>query len=235
MKQNIPDIRSIYLNSRPPHFCFIEEISVENLDKRIALQIVREVLAADLSCESKYFEEEGTFVFEARKLEGRRAFPFRTQSLGIVTMGIGTVINCDLPRIKWIKENLCPLGRDRLFSASTIASIEHFLSQDGQYLAGPDLKYACSTDTFRPSPLPEQIDLQLIKKEDIPGLYAHEEFRNALCYALDSARPDVLAVIARQEKKSSASPGQAQIVLKYGRSVWTYFLNIADMESARRW
>lgn len=172
---------------------------MRGLDRKATLQVIRKVLKADFSCEERCFDEDGVFVYKAREMEGRRKFPFREKSLSIMTMGRGVVISCSSDRMEWVRENLGLLTRDQTFSASVIARLEAFVIRQGQFMAGPDLKYACSIETFRPSNLPDEIDVKLIEGADVQELYRYERFIHALSYRPDSPRPDVLATVAKHE------------------------------------
>ena len=54
----------------------------------------------------------------------------------------------------WAAAQLSQRTSDNLFSISTLASIATFVDRDRQYLAGPDLKYLCASDTFCAVPTP---------------------------------------------------------------------------------
>lgn len=167
-----------------------------DLDKASALRIVKQTLTADYACEEEDLDHPETFIREAREVEGRRRFPSRGKRLGIVTMGVGVVVCCDAERMKWAKKALGTLSRDDVFSAQTIAVLERFLASEGQFVTGPDLKYVCSTDTFRPVTWSDgEISVELRGRDDLEELYSFEGFRNALSYR---ARRDELATVARK-------------------------------------
>jgi GNAT superfamily N-acetyltransferase len=69
---------------------------------------------------------------------------------------------------------------------------------DGQYLAGPDLKYACSHSDFCPAAVPTDIEIALVEGDDIVDLYTFQGFGAALAYRTDTPRPDVMATVARR-------------------------------------
>lgn len=168
-----------------------------NLDKSSALRIVKKTLTADYACEEADLDRDGTFIREAREVEGRRRFPSRGKRLGIVTLGVGVVVCCDAERMEWTKGTLGHLSRDDVFSAQTIAILEQFLASEGQFATGPDLKYVCSTDTFRSANWSDlgEISVELVERADLEELYAYEGFRNALSYR---ARREELATVARR-------------------------------------
>jgi len=177
------------------------------LNRKVTLQVIRKVLKADFSCEERCFDEEGVFIYQAREVEGRRRFPFSEKSLFIMTMGRGVVISCSSDRVEWVKENLCSLTRDQIFSAPVIALLEVLVNKQDQLMAGPDLKYACSADTFRPSKPSDETEVRLVERADVRGFYKHEGFRHALAYRPDSPRPDVLATVAEYKGKTIGIAG----------------------------
>lgn len=166
-------------------------------DKRQGLRIVRRVLSADYSCDELDLEQDGTVIREAKDVTGKRRFPHRGEPLGVVSMGRGTVICCSSDRVDWAKATLGHLSRDTIFSASTVALLEGFLSSQGQFLTGPDLKYVCTADSFRACGKPEEdVEIELVEGEDLEELYSHDGFRNALSYR---ARREVLATVATRD------------------------------------
>jgi GNAT superfamily N-acetyltransferase len=119
--------------------------------------------------------------------------------LQIITLGRGAVITCSPNRLEWAQAELGKLDREALFSPATLGLINRFVAQEGQFLEGPDLKFLCAPDTFRPHPAPAGIELELVAtREEIARLYAYQGFNNALGHRLDGPRPDVLAAVARQ-------------------------------------
>lgn len=164
--------------------------------RKMMLQTIRKILAANLACHEDDFTKDGTFLSVAEVREGRMKFPMREKSLTLVTMGKGVSISCTTDRIDWAREHLGNLTKEQLFSASTIARIQQYVERDGQWMAGPIQRYVCSRDDLKPFTIPEEIDITLVAREDIPSLYKYDQFQNALSYRVQSVRPDVLAFVA---------------------------------------
>jgi GNAT superfamily N-acetyltransferase len=165
-------------------------------NRSTALSIVRRTLAADCACEEASFVCDGVLVTEAREIAGRRRVPMRAQEFKMITMGRGVVITCSADRLAWVSEHLSRRNSDNLFSIATLAQIAAFVDRDRQYVAGPDLKFLCAGDTFRPAPAPTSISIELVTRAQIADAYASPGFHHALGYQLDSARPDMLAALA---------------------------------------
>jgi GNAT superfamily N-acetyltransferase len=163
------------------------------------LQAIRKVLAANLACHEDDFTKDGTFISVAEFREGRMQFPLREKSLSIVTMGKSVSISCSANRIDWTKKYLGSLTREQLFSASTIAQIQHSIDLDRQWIAGPVQKYVCSREDLKPFFVPEEINVTLVERENIPCLYKHDQFQHALSYQAQSVRPDALASVAEHQ------------------------------------
>lgn len=170
-----------------------------SVKREALLQAIRQVLAANLACHADDFTKDGTFITVAEFREGRMQFPVREKSLSIVTMGKSVMISCSADRVDWAKKYLGSLTREHLFSASAITQIQQYVARDRQWIAGPVQKYVCSRDDLRPFVVPEAIKVTLVERENIPGLYAHEQFPHALSYQVQSVRPDVLACVAEQQ------------------------------------
>jgi predicted GNAT family acetyltransferase len=124
-------------------------------------------------------------------------FPIWSKPLQVVTMGAGAVLNCHPERLGWLHANLGHLRRDAIFSATSIGRLARHVEADGQYLAGPDLKYACSCSDFRPTAVPTDVEVTLVEGDDIVDLYRFQGFDAALAYHTDTPRPDVMATVAR--------------------------------------
>jgi hypothetical protein len=169
------------------------------LDRKAALQLVKKVLAADCACEEESFDEEGTFVYQAREVEGARRFPLPEKFLGVVTMGTGVVVSCSLDRLKWAEANLRQLSRDALFSSSTISSMERYVASDSQVMAGPELKHICTRDSFQPYITTADIKIILAEGEGIQRLYDNNKFPNALGYSHNPQRPRFIAYLAKHD------------------------------------
>jgi len=166
------------------------------LDNKSAIQIAKKVLAADLVCETGSFDKESITVNIARESEGARRFPVREHSLNIATFGAGIAISCSPNRLQWIKENLWQLSRDEVFSASTISLMEQLVSRDNQTIAGPDLKYICTPETYQTQNPVEGIEISVIEDKEVLALYKSDKFTNAIGLKHNPKRPRVIATTA---------------------------------------
>jgi hypothetical protein len=158
--------------------------------------VVRRALAASLACDEADLLAEGVRVVLAEERPGRLRFPRGPRVLGIVTMGAGGVVSCDPSRLKWARAELGVLDRNGLFSAATTARIAARVAEDGQTLAGPDLKMVCAAEDLRPASAPEGIGIEVVDGLAVADLYRHDGFRHALRYLTGTPRPDMLAAIA---------------------------------------
>jgi GNAT superfamily N-acetyltransferase len=168
----------------------------ENGDRRAALQAIRTVLAADCACTEQDFLADGVVVTHAQELAGRRRFPLPARPLLVFTMGAGVVLSAHAERAAWLQTNLGHLDRDTIFSAPAIALLAQHITRDQQDLAGPDLKYACSQNDFRPAVVPDHVAITLVEGDDVRDLYRYQDFEEALHYRTDHPRPDMAATVA---------------------------------------
>lgn len=174
----------------------MEALTLETLDRQATLAVVHQTLAADFACAADNFTQAGVFITKAKELPGRRRFPFRPISFAMMTTGANVVISCSADRLAWAQTQLSHLDRNTLFSIATFSRLAILVECDGQVMAGPDPKYICASDTFRPAPAPRGVTIELVIAARMPELYAHPGFYNALGYQLASPRPDVLATVA---------------------------------------
>ena len=153
---------------------------MDTLNRQAILAIVRQTLAADFACAEACFTQTGVFLTEAKAMPGRRRFPLRTKSFNMMTMGTSVVITCSADRLAWALTQLSQLDRNTLFSIATFARLTALVASDGQFMAGPDPKFICAADTFRPVPPPVEVSIELVTAAQMPELYTHTGFYNAL-------------------------------------------------------
>lgn len=188
-KQKAFDIVGVFTDLDKNNF----KLSQETRKKLLA------VLSADLACNINMLNGNAVYVVESKELENRRRFPFGTNNLQIVTLGSGVVISSSEYRMQWLLDNLGHLDRDNIFSASQICVIQQYVERDGQYIAGPDIKFVADVNTFQPATNDSGLGLRIVHRDEIPDLYRYKGFSNALSYKCDTPRPDVLACTAVSE------------------------------------
>lgn len=111
-------------------------------------------------------------------------------------MGTGVVLSCHPERAGWLQANMGYCQRDEIFAAPAIALFAQYIAPDQQDLGGPDVKYACSHDTFRPADAPGHVAITVVEGDRITDLYRYQGFREALHYRSDHPRPDMAATVA---------------------------------------
>jgi GNAT superfamily N-acetyltransferase len=171
---------------------------VGNDTRRAARAAIRAVLAASCACDEDDFRGDGVIIACAEERAGRLRFPMPSRPLHIVTMGTGVVVSCHPGRARWMRANLGSLGRDAIFSATTLGALTRYVARDGQDLIGPVLRFACTREDLRPVAIPAGVEITHIVQEGIPEFYRHRGFGNALTYRPDTPRPDVLAAVAHR-------------------------------------
>jgi len=169
-------------------------------DQKSALQVVKKILTADFACDESDLDKEGVTFHHAREVEGARRFPLPEKFLALVTMGRGVVVSCSTDRLQWAHDNLNRFTADELFYASAITLMQKYVAEEHQVMIGPELKYICTQDTFRPYSLSEEIKVKIIKGEKIQQLYENNWFPNALGYHHNSERPRLLACLAEYDE-----------------------------------
>lgn len=160
--------------------------------------VLRQVLAADFAGQPDDFLRGQLTVTIAEPRPGRRRFPFRSDRIGIATMGSGVVATTSTDRVDWLRAILSGRG-DEVFSAPTIAELQAFARSHRERVAGPHLAYATSAVESRFSSLPSGVDVALVEGAAIEPLRAHDAFRNALPPRDRPERSDVLAVVATED------------------------------------
>jgi len=174
-------------------------------NQQSGLQLVKKILAADFACEEGDFDKEGVTIHRAKEIEGARRFPLPDKFLAVVTMGKGVVICCSANRLRWVRSNLNQFSPERLFYIPALALMQRYVSHDHQSMIGPDLKYICTKDTFRPfylnKRINKKIEVSLIRGKNIEKLYENNKFPNALGNIASVQRPRLLACLAKYDEK----------------------------------
>lgn len=169
---------------------------VDNSGRKGVLRTVRAVLAEDCACDEQAFLSDDVLVVDWQERPGRRRFPLPSKTLLAVTMGAGVVVASNPERSAWLRETLQDLGRDVVFSASTVARVAEYVGQDGQELFGPNPKYVCSRESFSPADVPNDVQISMVERDGLSELYRHAGFSHALLYRMDDPRPDMVATVA---------------------------------------
>ncbi|GEM48033.1 GNAT family N-acetyltransferase [Deinococcus cellulosilyticus] len=157
-------------------------------------RFLMQVLAQDCNTVPQAFTTDAMIVCEAGLTPGRRRFPYRDPYFLMVSFGTGTVVSTVAPRIAVVRRMLEGMHRDEIFSGKGISTLSGLVALDGQFLAGPDLKFSCSQQDFTPSKPPRGLRMEVLQNSAIHALYQHEGFRHALRYTEHSSRPDTIAV-----------------------------------------
>jgi GNAT superfamily N-acetyltransferase len=161
------------------------------------LNTVKKVLAADFACRESDFEKYGITFRLAKELPGRRQFPYREKSLAMVSMGRGIIACCSQGRMEWAEAKLSKLTRDEAYDAPAISMMDAYVKQDGQFMAGPDLKHICTKSIFRLFKPSDDIEINLVEDVKSLGLYADKRFANSLGRGSSTHTPLMVAAVAK--------------------------------------
>lgn len=162
-----------------------------------ALNAVEKILTADFACEKGDFENTGVVIRQIREIDGARRFAIPEKFLAVVSMGRGVVVSCSADRMERVRFLLGKLSRDEIYSPSAIAVMEEIVKRDGQTMVGPDLKYICAPDIYRPLLDFRGAEISIIDNDETPELYMGNLFPNALGQAPDPLRPRVITAVAK--------------------------------------
>ena len=147
------------------------------------IRAVREQLAIDLNCSPSDFSGEGFVFCEAIDHPDRRPLPRAATHFQMLTMGGATIVSATKDILPAMQEMLHDKSRDEAFAMPFVITTSHYF----YYLPG----------RARVLAVPEQVELTLIEKPFITELYSVPgNFKNALQYDPNHARPDVLAFTA---------------------------------------
>jgi len=153
------------------------------------LHIVQTQLATDLNCtpDDLNGEKDSLIFVETRDNPGRRPFPRKEQHFEMLSMGKSIIVSATPDILEIVKPQLDGKNRDEAFSMP--------------FIYGHGLLYLPDLTRIDALALPEGFAFEMVEWDDIPALYQHEGFRNALSYDLDALRPDVLAALAKKDDR----------------------------------
>ena len=153
------------------------------------VQIVQSQLATDLNCTPTDLNgKQGSFVFtEMQNNLGRRPFPRSEQHFEMLTMGKSIVVSATPDILNIVKPMLD--GKD------------HYEAFSMPFVYGQGLYYLPDLTQIQPIIAPCGFIYEMVEQKDIPPLYKHEGFNNAIQYDITHPRPDILAVLAKKDGK----------------------------------
>jgi GNAT superfamily N-acetyltransferase len=158
------------------------------------MRIVQSQLAADMNCALDDLNgEKDSFIFTlVQDNPSRRPFPRNEQHFEMLSMGKSIVVSASPDILDIVKPLLDGKTRDEAFSMP--------------FVYGHSLYYLPELTKIKPLVSPAGFTYEMVEQCDIPVLYQHEGFRNALMYDANHLRPDILLTLA---KKNSRIVGMA--------------------------
>jgi len=165
------------------------------MTKQDMLRIVQTQLAIDLNCTLDNLNgEKDSFVFtRARENKGRRPYPRGEQHFEMLSMGKSIVVNASPVILDIVKPQLNGKNREDAFCMP--------------FVFGQALYYLPELDAIKPLAPPDGFAFALLEREDIPALCHLEGFKNAIGNSGGHPRPDVLALVAKQEGQVAGMAG----------------------------
>ena len=150
-------------------------------------RIARETLAADCGGRSELFGSDGVAIVRSRPVGGRRYQPAR--ALMIVAYGAGAVVACSDFHFEWAYQSLRSLRQTQLFSTACISELSSRIETEhpGWEMGGPHLRFLCASDTLKPEPRVEGVEVRLLGPAEFAHLYAQ---RTGLSNALGEPGPE---------------------------------------------
>ena len=164
-----------------------------------ALEVTRQVLAAQFCCDPGDFLRDGNTVTEAGLRPGRMPFYLGRPHLALATFGAGVVATASPEWVKWIGRVLAGLGRDEIFSMPCLGRIERRVRRSGQPLAGPQQRYVSAADLWRAVPPPEGVEVECVEAGPRMDPLYELGFGHALGQKYQGERPDKVAAVARRD------------------------------------
>lgn len=155
------------------------------MTKQEMMSTVYRQLALDYNCQPEDFTRSGILFTEAKMQRGRREMPFVTPRLEVITMGKSTVVNASKSVMPYVKQKFRNKSSYEILTDKLVNGANPYYLPDIEHIK-PMENDACSF---------------VLLDKDLHGLYKNKGFSNALQYDRDSARPEVLAAVAYDQKQ----------------------------------
>ncbi len=139
-------------------------------------RILRSTLASHMCCAETDFDRDDTVIVPFRELPGGFRFPVTTPSLCVASFGRGAVVCCSEDRMDWAQSRFASRGRDEIYSIGFLAGVSLYVEKRQQFLAGPDIKYVCSADSFRPISEDPPAEIVLYQRDRMAEVYELKGF-----------------------------------------------------------
>lgn len=159
------------------------------------LRLVQSQLTTDMNCTINDLNgEKDSLIFtEVKDNPGRRPFPRSEQHFEMLSMGKSIIVSASPKILEIVKPLLDGKGRDEAFSMP--------------FVYGHSLYYLPDLPQIEPLTSPDGFTYEIIEQNDIPLLYRHEGFRNAIQYDVNHPRPDILVMLAKKDSRIVAMAG----------------------------
>jgi len=155
------------------------------------LQIAKEQLALDYSCQVSDFEKEKNTIVENNLVEGRRIYRNDGCFLKLLCFSNKAIIKTSPMMMPWCEEKFLKTDTEWLFEYPKLREIDKKLNEFGHEIAGIHHYYLPNTDVSLIEP---NISVKWYKTEDILQFENDDRFGEA--FAFNKTNPDVLAVAA---------------------------------------
>ena len=167
---------------------------------------LKELLAADYSCDASDFDIEENVLTEAEVTSEGRVYCRKKPFFRMVTTGTNAVITADPALDSFlVKFMKCGNGAS-LFETPKLISLEKELNKQGQTLDDIHRMYL----PFRNTEPELDIPVKWFKDKEINRFYGNRNFPNAICTRPDKNRPDRLVVCAYDDKKIIGMAGASE-------------------------
>ena len=144
-------------------------------------------LSIDYNCEPSDFLKDGLIFTEARKIEGRRPWPWVTPRLEMISMGSSVIINASDDILPYVRKQLINKSRDEAFWMPFVYGVNQYFLPDIEKI--PRLS------------MPNAFEYEIVEKENIHRLYETAGFDYVLQYDINSSFPEMLVVLAKDKNK----------------------------------
>lgn len=155
------------------------------INKKNMMECVYQQLAIDYNCSPDDFLNEGLIFTEAKENKGRRAFPFVTPRLEMISMGHGTIINTSSDILPYIRQEFEGKTREEIFNSPIIYGVNPYFL--------PDI------DKISSLVKPNGFEFMMVEKQEIQKLYNLYGSQYGVQYDANSQNPEMLFVLAKHK------------------------------------
>ena len=174
------------------------------MTKEEIYSIIKNQLACEFNCRPEDFSKDDNLITKPKLHPDRRKFSDKEFFLQMATFGNNAVISANEKMHPWLSQWIKGKRGFYLFEQHNFFELETELRKYGYKMALTHHMFLPKTELIE---IKSDLKIKWLTQKDIMPFYGDKRFPNAICDKFKAERPDVLAVIALDEKSTDEKGG----------------------------